>query len=50
MLVTEVAIALLKLTPKQLHEVMQRIEPELNASQLEAIWKALEKSLAHKAA
>ncbi|MEH1808528.1 hypothetical protein [Nostoc sp.] len=49
-LVTEVAIALLKLTPKQMYEVMCRVQPELDASRLEAIWKALEKSLAHKAA
>ncbi|MBN3875267.1 ParB N-terminal domain-containing protein [Nostoc sp. JL23] len=49
-LVTEVAIALLKLTSKQLHEVMCKVQPELSGAQLEAIWKALEKSLAHKAA
>ena len=49
-LVTEVAIALLKLTSKQLFEVMSKIEPDLTPPQLEAIWKALEKSLAHKAA
>jgi hypothetical protein len=49
-LVTEVAIALLKLTTKQLHEVMCKVEPELSAAHLEAIWKALEKSLSHKAA
>ncbi|MEH2393710.1 MAG: hypothetical protein V7K21_19285 [Nostoc sp.] len=49
-LVTEVAIALLKLTPKQLHEVMCKVEPELTSAHLEAIWKALEKSLSHKAA
>ncbi|WP_099067893.1 hypothetical protein [Nostoc linckia] len=49
-LVTEVAIALLKLAPKQMYEVMCRIEPELGTDRLNAIWKALEKSLAHKAA
>ncbi|BBD69554.1 hypothetical protein NIES4072_31130 [Nostoc commune NIES-4072] len=49
-LACEVAIALLKLTPKQMYEVMCKVEPELDASRLEAIWKALEKSLAHKAA
>ncbi|WP_445634609.1 ParB/Sulfiredoxin domain-containing protein [Nostoc sp. DSM 114161] len=48
--VEEVAIALLKLTPKQLYEMMCRIEPELDTDRLNAIWKALEKSLAHKAA
>lgn len=49
-LVTEMAIALLKLTSKQLFEVMVRIEPDLDTGQINAIWKALEKSLAHKVA
>jgi hypothetical protein len=49
-LVTEMAIALLKLSSKQLFEVMCKIEPDLDAGRLNAIWKALEKSLAHKAA
>ncbi|MEH2086866.1 hypothetical protein [Nostoc sp.] len=48
--VTEMAIALLSLTPKQLFEVMSKAQADFSASQLEAIWKALEKSLAHKAA
>ncbi|MEH1821511.1 MAG: ParB/RepB/Spo0J family partition protein [Nostoc sp.] len=49
-LVTEVAITLLKLSSKQMYEVMCKVEPQLSAAHLEAIWKALEKSLAHKAA
>ncbi|MEH1786480.1 MAG: ParB/RepB/Spo0J family partition protein [Nostoc sp.] len=48
--VAEVADKLLKLTSKQLYEVMCKVEPQLSAAHLEAIWKALEKSLAHKAA
>ncbi|QKQ75570.1 hypothetical protein [Nostoc sp. TCL240-02] len=48
--VTEMAIALLSLTSKQLFEVMSKARPDFSTSQLEAIWKALEKSLAHKAA
>ncbi|MEH2201150.1 hypothetical protein [Nostoc sp.] len=48
--VAEMAIALLALTPKQLFEVMSKAHPDFSSSQLEAIWKALEKSLAHKAA
>ncbi|MEH2148636.1 MAG: hypothetical protein V7K63_10830 [Nostoc sp.] len=48
--VAETVNALLKLTTKQLHEVMCKVEPELSTAQLEAIWKALEKSLSHKAA
>ncbi|MEH1777074.1 hypothetical protein [Nostoc sp.] len=48
--VAETANALLKLTTKQLYEVMCKVEPELSTAQLEAIWKALEKSLSHKAA
>ncbi len=49
-LVTEIAIALLKLTAKQLFEVMSKVQPDLTTPQIEAVWKALEKSLAHKAA
>lgn len=48
--VAETAEKLLKLTSKQLYEVMCKVEPELTGAHLEAIWKALEKSLAHKAA
>lgn len=49
-LTTEIAIALLKLSPKQMHEVMKKVEPDLTTHQLEAIWKALESHLSHKAA
>lgn len=49
-LVGEMAVALLKLSPKQLGEVMRQVEPELSVPQLEAIWKALSDRLAHKAA
>jgi hypothetical protein len=48
--VAEMAIALLALSPKQLFEVMNKAHPDFSTPQLEAIWKALEKSLAHKAA
>ncbi|MEH2034052.1 MAG: ParB/RepB/Spo0J family partition protein [Nostoc sp.] len=48
--VAEAANKLIKLTSKQLYEVMCKVEPELTSAHLEAIWKALEKSLAHKAA
>ncbi|MFN6572350.1 ParB N-terminal domain-containing protein [Dendronalium sp. ChiSLP03b] len=49
-LVGEVAIALLKLSPKQMSEVMLRVGPDLSVPQLEAIWQALGDRLAHKAA
>ncbi len=48
--IAEVADKLLKLSTKQLYEVMSKVQPDLSAAHLEAIWKALEKSLAHKAA
>ncbi|QLE42280.1 hypothetical protein FD723_18850 [Nostoc sp. C052] len=48
--VAEAADKILKLTSKQLYEVMCKVEPSLTGAHLEAIWKALEKSLAHKAA
>jgi hypothetical protein len=48
--VIETTDKILKLSTKQLYEVMCKVEPKLSAAHLEAIWKALEKSLAHKAA
>lgn len=48
--VAEIAEKILKLSTKQLYEVMCKIEPKLDTASLNAIWKALEKSLAHKAA
>ena len=49
-LVGEVAIAILKLSPKQMHEVFQKIGGDLSSAQLEAVWQALSTHLAHKSA
>ncbi|MBD2437390.1 ParB/RepB/Spo0J family partition protein [Nostoc sp. FACHB-110] len=49
-LVAEVAIALTRLTPKQMGEVFAKIEDDLSTQQLEAIWQALHNHFAHKAA
>ncbi|MBD2488984.1 ParB/RepB/Spo0J family partition protein [Aulosira sp. FACHB-615] len=49
-LVTEVAIALIKLSPKQMGEVFAKIEDDLSTQQLEAIWQSLRNHFAHKAA
>lgn len=49
-LVAEIAIALTRLTPKQMHDVFAKIEPDLSTQQLDAIWAALSIHFAHKAA
>ncbi len=46
----EVAIALIRLTPKQMGEVFAKIEGDLSVQQIEAIWQALQNHFAHKAA
>lgn len=49
-LVAEIAIALVRLTPKQMGEVFAKIEEDLSVQQIEAIWQSLHNHFAHKAA
>ncbi|MBD2771199.1 ParB/RepB/Spo0J family partition protein [Iningainema tapete] len=49
-LVTEVAIALLRLSPKQLSEVMRSCGPDFTSTQIEAIYQGLKQQITHKAA